>query len=488
MEINARRFRMALLALVGAAALLLLARSFLGPIRIGRAVVHSPVALEGFISLALLLSVLLAPRAARHPPAAVSVPGSGRYALILAGLAAALLFVPNLAAPYLSDDYIHVARRSHANSFVAHFHSPGADGAFRPAGYLYLEILARAGGATPFIWHAMSLGLHLANGVLLYRFARRLGYPGGVASAACLLFWIHASRAEPVAWASAAFDLLAVLFALAAALILLPSRLGAIPAALLAALFTAASVWSKESTYLLPLVFPAIAAARGQRLRAVPLAVSAVVVAALLLHRFWFFAGPGGYPDPATGREALLSLNPVSTAKALLHRSWTILFFPVNWNADGAHFLRTAGLAFLCLGYGGVFAGAAGRIERRSVRWLLTATVLALLPAAPLLLIGDDALGSRFFYFAGVPFAILAADCAQASGSRRAAAALWLSLTVGHALLLEHNLAAWRRAAYAAERLCAEAADTGRRTPPPAVLGGVYLFANGFEECVAGSR
>jgi hypothetical protein len=113
-------------------------------------------------------------------------------------------------------------------------------------------------GASPWIYHATNVLLHLGVCVLLYGFGRRLGLGKVGASFALLFFGLHPVVAEPVCWISGRKDVLATLLGLAATYLFLgpvarPGRRG--PATILATLLFALAVFAKPSVLALPSVW-----------------------------------------------------------------------------------------------------------------------------------------------------------------------------------------------------------------------------------------
>ena len=143
-------------------------------------------------------------------------------------------------------------------------------------------------GASPWLYHATNLLLHLGVCGLLYGLGRRLGLGRLGASCAMLFFGLHPVVAEPVSWVSGRKDLLAAVLGLAATWGFLaasarPERraramLGAV------ALFALAA-FSKPSVLALPLAWLWLASGR-MRVRCL-LAVPAMAVALAITMLSW---------------------------------------------------------------------------------------------------------------------------------------------------------------------------------------------------------
>jgi tetratricopeptide (TPR) repeat protein len=143
-------------------------------------------------------------------------------------------------------------------------------------------------GASPWIYHATNLLLHLGICGLLYGLGRRLGLGKAGASFAMLCFGLHPVVAEPVSWISGRKELLAALFGLLATYVFVGAS-AASPrrawATLLATGCFALAVLAKPSGLALPLAWLFL---RGGRPRArVASVLPAGVVAALAATLTW---------------------------------------------------------------------------------------------------------------------------------------------------------------------------------------------------------
>jgi hypothetical protein len=468
MSFTARR----LLTSVAALAVAILAlRSSLGPFHlweIGTAV-NSPFGAENIFWLAILGLLCLLPQT-------TATPQSGpfpRLHLVLALCLIALAFARNLSDPFLSDDYIILSGPPfHWNAFFAALHRPGGDGAFRPLGAVYYQVVESFAGMNPVIWHSLGLALHLANAAFVFHIAWKLWRDPTAATVATLIFGLHGTRPEAALWTAGNFDLLASACVLGSIVLALHRHFGKSLA------LVAIGILFKESAYATPLVaFFILWPARPFRSFRLYLVASLGICAALFAWRWHLFHGPGGYIDPTTGQPAVLSLHPLTAAKGLFLRIWDVLLVPVNWDAPESWWLPFALTASLL----GILYLAAG--GRKKQLCLIPATCCAVLPAIHLALIGQSELGSRILYLAAAPFALLLGSLAIAADKRTLiVCAIMLAGMTG---ILEHNLNAWHRAALQAQKLCRSQA------PPesaPGTFEGVFLFQNGFPQCVAAAR
>ena len=444
--------------LAAAAAVLIALRAALGPYSLLLGVrVSSPIGLESVFACGFLALLFCRPPR-KEQPFEWRIPF-----VFLLGLIA-LAYAPNLRDPFLSDDYILAARATFdPPRLAALFHTPGGDGSFRPIGYVYFGLLRRLFDANSTAWHSVALSVHLVNCALLYWIVKSLWNGRAAASIAAMLFGLHGTRPEAVTWSAGNFDLLACAFAFAATLCALRRR------TLAAAGLTALAVLSKESAYATPLLILGFAAAasRVRELRA-PILASAAVCAAMLAWRWTLFHGPGGYLDPATGHAQILSFHLGSALKALLLRVWTLLLFPINWDA----FSRSLPLALAVIVSAATLILASPPSCRISLA-LLGTTVGTLLPAYHLALIGHDLNGSRILYLPAAGFCVL---CGRLVQTRRTLAA---ALILSSALILRINLSAWHDDAILADQVCAGTTSQ----LPIHDRKGVVFFANGYAEC-----
>jgi hypothetical protein len=440
-----------------AAAFGLALRALLGPFSVAGVRIASPLGIESCFACAFL-ALLFVRTSGKPPHAEWTFPLAAVLALI------ALAYAPNLSDPFLSDDYILAARATFEPArLLALFHNPGGDGSFRPLGYVYFGLLRRLFGANPLEWHSVALAIHLVNCALLYFIVKAPWGRGPLAAIAALLFGLHGTRPEAVAWSAGNFDLLACAFTFAATLCALRRRTVA------ACAFVVLAILSKESAYAAPAIMLGFAGAAGRvRESRTPILAAAAVCVAMFAWRWTMFHGPGGYIDPSTGQAQILSLHLGSALKAVLLRVWALMLFPVNWDA----FAYSIPLAVAIL------VGSAALIftvppRLRISLALLATTVAALLPAYHLALIGQDLNGSRILYLPAAGFCVL---CAHLVHTKRLAAAA-LILTSG--VILRVNLNAWHEDAALADQVCAGTTAQA----PIHDRKGIVFFANGYAEC-----
>ncbi len=142
------------------------------------------------------------------------------WPLLIAAVAAA--FFPALDGAFLSWDdlrYLEDSAIQGTTCFLARAASIVSTGYFgnynplhRAGNWLELMVFGR----DPRGFHLVSLVLHALNVLLAFRLAGKLGLPRAAACIAALVFAVHPSRTEAVAWISAQKDLGSALFVLLA--------------------------------------------------------------------------------------------------------------------------------------------------------------------------------------------------------------------------------------------------------------------------------
>ena len=468
--------RYILIGALSLSGLLLAARAALGPLA-APVPVHSPLNAEAIFGISLTLLLLLAAADRSQPgPLRRFQPVDAALALGLLCLIAAA-FSRTLAFYFLSDDFVllKLAQGFHA-AWRPLFTTAGGDGFYRPLGYLSLAATSLWAGSNPALWHAFGLALHAANCILVFCLARRFTASRWAAFFAAALFAIHGTRPEAVVWIAGRFDLLATFFVLAGLLLFLrPGGLYKLASLLSMAL----AMIVKESAYVFPFLLILLLASDGSlsRIRLRALIPFFSLAAVLFLYRWTLFGGIGGYRQDALGFLPAL--------KALTLRSWAVLYFPINWSVEpgglyaGAIAALIVSLALL----------ASGRPRRKHLALAAGFVLLAALPPLPQLLIGPDLQKSRLLYLPSIGFCLLLAVAVDGLHGRLRWIAPGLLLLAGLALL-QQNLDAWEYVSARVQPACLAAAQcagsAGKLTvgPLPGSLRGVYLFQNGFPECV----
>jgi len=451
--------------------------------------VHSPVNAESIAAVAFVLLILMRASAARTERHV-----SARFEFMPAGaitLCAVLAFLPTVAAPLLHDSYTHVYEALHESwAQVLETFAPRGGAFLRPIGYISYYMDGKWAGADPFRWHLGNVVLHAINSCLAYWLLRRLTKDRWIAVMAGLVFALHGSRPEAVAWVAARYDLLAALFVLAALLAVdayaeTNRRSWYVPMILSAI----AAVLSKESAYALPLLAAVMAIFKEDPARRRTLYAAAAIGATYvlaLLYRLRVLGDVGGY-RVAPGQAEVLRFNALHSAKALFFREWALLFFPLNWSAEIGIWVKFA-VVLVLLALTALLAWS--RIERRLLAGAILWVLAASLPVQHLLLLGPDLAGARVLYLPVLGLALLFGLMVAGvpAGVKRWSVAAALILFQLVALL--HNEAIWRETAFASQRACRAAGEEIARDPQvvfrglPVTRNGVFFLANGFPYCV----
>ena len=212
------------------------------------------------------------------------------------GIAAALVLLPTLNYGFtnLDDDDLILERQPFltassaiSRAFEEPYFGMNSHSYYRPVVTLSLMADARLGGTSPYVYHRTNLLLHAVASVLLYLFLRRLRLDTVPALLGALLFALHPVHAASCAWIPGRNDILLTIFALGAALSLPDEASPAsLPRIALHSLLFAAALLSKETAFILPLLFIGMRYAEGFSVKAAQLlAVWGTAIAAVLLLR-----------------------------------------------------------------------------------------------------------------------------------------------------------------------------------------------------------
>src|SRR5438132_2562453 len=201
---------------------------------------------------------------------------------------------------FLSDDFVLLKHASSLHgAFWPLFTTGGGDGFFRPIGYISLAFTSAYAGASPVLWHATALALHITNTVLVYMLAVMLGRSRLAAIFAAVLFAIHGTRPEAAFWIAGRFDLLSTFFVVCGLIFFIRSQnelasIGYVYGfASLACMILA--ILTKESAYVFPLLLILLLVSDGHWSwrRLTGLISFHFVAAALFAFRWFLFCGIG---------------------------------------------------------------------------------------------------------------------------------------------------------------------------------------------------
>jgi hypothetical protein len=456
--------------------------------------VRVPLNPEGWLGLALTVVLATSPDRTDNletPRARLSGWWNGAAMAALAGFTTAA-FWRSLHFYFLGDDFILV-RFANSSHFDLRrlFTTPGGDGFFRPMGYVSLAFTSMWAGVNPAAWHSMSLALHVANVLLVFTLAARLGASRVAASFAAALFAIHGTRPEAAVWIAGRFDLMATFFVLAGLLFFIRSHREAASAGYLYALASLVcmvlAILSKESAYIFPvLVLLFLYVKRDLCRRSIGVLVPFfMTAAALFAYRCWLLGGIGGYRDAQTGEAQALTFG-LSSVKALGLRLWMALYFPINWSVEPDAWMAALTIAYI----GALVWLATSHPNRKLMAFALLFVLVSALPPLHLLAIGAGLGNSRILYLPSVGFCLMVAFAVDRLNGRILRIIPGVILAF-HLAALQHNLDAWEYASAKAKSACLVAmkcagpqAEHALLSRLPATLRGVPFFGNGLRESV----
>lgn len=371
--------------------------------------------------------------------------------LVLLGAVLAI-YAPSLAGGFVWDDVeLIVAKADHFGAVDsvgeilarsdAGLHRSGTP-YYRPVTTLSLLLDFRLAGLSPWWFRLVNLALHVLNVLLLYALAARAFDDPDVGVVAALLFAVHPTNVEAVAFASARNNLLCA-GGMLASLFLLRRRGGTATAGSL--VLFAAALLSKEPAVALPFFLLGMTlTAKDARLRTGRLTLAL------------FFALLGGY---LALRAAILgSALPASALSgpapraqlvvASLYESFRILAFPLHLNAlYGPSSIAFHPAQLAVVGAVVILLGAAV-LHRRSPDalragglWLL----VGLAPISNLIPIPSAPVAERYLYIPAIGFATLLAGlyAPLAARHRKPAAVLLLLLVVALGARSAARTTAW---------------------------------------------
>jgi hypothetical protein len=458
---------------------------------------HALMNVEGMIALSFLAILYARSRKWEVAP----TPAAGGFdalhpALVIAAImvVVVLAFAAILRAPFLYDDYTHIADASRFTwRSVAQQLGPVAGRGlfFRPVGFLFYWLTFLWAGTNPAWWHSTSIALHATCGCLTYALCREVGLSRPASLGGALLFGLSGVSAEAVAWIDARFDLMTTALVLASLILVCRYAATARTTWLAGALAAGAcAMLSKESGFCLPLLIASLALFRDRKdWNRIGRAASFAGVLAVVLfaYRWWALRGIGGYSSGAAGGLNIVRFNFVRTVDALLLRQWAVLFFPFNWSPPVGPMLRAA---LAATPFALAVCAWMARPSRRQLAGCLAFILAAGLPVQHLLLISPDLGGSRILYMGGVGLALLWAVVLDGMGQapRIVMACVLLAL---QGWMLEHNLEIWRETSELARSVCvafgqvvAGASGGVVVRGLPATRNGTVFLQNGFPQCV----
>ncbi|MDB4963028.1 MAG: hypothetical protein JWP01_3027 [Myxococcales bacterium] len=382
---------------------------------------------------------------------------------ILAGVIAAVVFSPSFSGGWIYDDHTLIAKNAFIRSgahwprwFVTDFWNVYGDAEPSAPRLVYWRPLVTAtyafdwhsGGGSSWVFHLTNLLLHAAVGALAFVALRRWIDATGPAFAAAVLFAVHPTKAESVAWISGRTDVLCMLAVLVATQGMARRLRGQRGGLALEVFGTIAAYTCKEQAIVLPVFLaveawvyagrPAIDRSVVVRMIRSALPQAVVAIGYLTLRRFALplrsanFEGGIGFTAhvqsvlESFGRFVSLTFAPhdLSTQQGLVRMS----------GGDIAHSMPYVVLGVLALT---VLIGAAVVAHRR----LTFVTIgfgfflITLLPTSNIVYTHLDTLVSERFLYLPMFGMAFAAGCALARWPRRSAYALVVAVALAMAAL-----------------------------------------------------
>lgn len=260
----------------------------------------------------------------RRGDAGDPIPRPAWLALAVVLVAAIWLHRDALRAPFFADDYAFLDAVRGRSLTAALTAADPLGNYFRPLGrQLWFWLVAHPGGASPWVAHALGLGLFMISVTLLFVLvAGAAGPQAGLVAAAVL--GLHYAADVPLLWVSGAQDLIAVTAALGALALFQRRR------AAFAAVVFALGLLAKETVAFTPVVAVVFARPRGERWDAALKRAWPLFVALVLWLAVWLVTLPA---RTAFGVEAQLDPRHVPAALVGAARA----AFGIEWSASGGN-------------------------------------------------------------------------------------------------------------------------------------------------------
>ncbi len=391
----------------------------LGPLHLAAHGLFKPLLI---LNGAFLLAILL-----RKPAGTAPANGLGAKASLGAiAVASAIAFALSLSANPLSDEWNYrglSAVYATAGRLAGLFVSPQFAAWYRPLGFISLWLDHFAFGEHVWAYHLQNVLLHIANAVLAFLLASRLGLARMAAQWAAGLYLAAAVTYEPVMWPAARFDLLATMFTLLALIASINFLRGPFLSKggqswlWIGLACYALALLSKESGYAFPVLLAIFGfsgwgagfggGATATRRRMAPLAAGVVAVTGLMLAvRRAVLGGIGGYADTAGTRSIHLSFT-AATLRSILTKVMPMSLLSVNLSYPPPKILLVVIGAFAVLLAASAAAGASSTPRQRILTlYCLAATI----PVATITgWLDESAQHVRFLYMPAVFVMMLAA-------------------------------------------------------------------------------
>ena len=385
--------------------------------------------------------------------------GPGRLrALGVAALAVlvALCYVPALRAGFVWDDRIFTDARavSEWGDIWRIWLDPRhiqAEAHYWPMPYSSFWVEHKLWGFNPAGYHAVNVGLHLANTLLVWHLMRRLQVPGAWLAAA--VFAVHPVHVDSVAWVIERKDMLSALFYLGAVAVWLRFRRTATMWSYLAVVaLLAAGMLSKSIVVTLPAALLIVAwwqtgrLSRSDVLPTIPLFVVALGIA---LADYVHYAGldEPRFTDLTMVERSLIAARSLwFYASKLLWPSDLAVIYP-HWEVDAAS-LAAWGLLAAAVAVAAALWLLRGRIGRGPLAGALffAVTLSPVLGFISFSFTGFSFVADRFQYLASIGATAVAVAAAARGAARLPERLKPVAAAAAVAVLAVFGALSWRQA------------------------------------------
>jgi hypothetical protein len=443
-----------------------------------------------------------------EPPAVA--PQSARFAGLLVALAAgASAYAATIPLYFICDDFEHLALIRHP--FMTSLWPQLTKGQFDGLAYIFYRPVGFASLFLDFrLWHYWAPGYHLTNVSLhllciaaVFFFCKQLQLKSETCMAASLIFAVLPVNVQAVTWIGCRFDQLATtlgMWSLTSAAHF--RRTGKVSSYAMAILFFALAVTSKESAYVVPILWLALELIPQDRqpLRppfarsSAPLLGYVLAPLLMLFHRLHTLGGIGGYRLTTDGSPLAQSFRTQSLVGILI-RAPAETLFGYNWLQPSGRILPLAAGATAAIFLTLCLLAKPTPIGRRITWFCLIWVFVAPIPTHFYFRTPDPGLfSSRAVYFGSIGVSLLLAVLLSQTFSNPKVSLTWaFSISLLLLIGLHHNVGAWRSAAQQS-RTFLSSLDSFQPTPPPRavffikgipdIVNGVPFFTVGLENAV----
>lgn len=425
-----------------------------------------------------------------------------------------ILCAPVLNAPLVSDDWVlldALVRKGIWGAWGGGGHE--MLGFFRPLMTLTLWVNLKIGGLNPLGYHLVNAVIHgiaawlvlIVVWLLLVRLGRETRNSAIMILGAWLLFLVHPSHGEPVAWVSSRPDLMACALALGALAMWISASgrpaSGSLRRGLAGLLFVLALL-AKESAIVLPLIILAyefILGSSGSVGSRIPRALRRTWPLFLILILFLIVrAAALGHAVGGYGSGRILAINPVfwarNLAAATIRSALPAIASPGSKIIYPAIVLLFAAGVLAALAYQVIKMrshGVKGPHRAPVIAFCLAAFLISLAPIINLPLSIRSSEGERFIYLASA-FMAMAMAIGIGTILRRSCNSILCAIVCLYFVGMAHSLGVWREAGAIAGSIVHQVQSGTRMkgiewievTNLPDHYRGAYVFRNGFAEAL----